>query len=73
MLSKLVPITAHSSPVPTDNDLNSFVVDLDPRPIPNINDILANLKAGLIESNLHLPSFDESHLDLPRQRSSLTH
>jgi hypothetical protein len=66
-------MTTHSSPVSTDNDLNSLVADLDPRPTPNINDILANLKAGLIESNLHLPLFDESHLDLPRQRSSLTH
>ncbi|CAF3064875.1 unnamed protein product [Rotaria sp. Silwood2] len=73
ILSKLLPMTTHSSPVSTDNDLNSFVADLDPHPTPNINDILANLKAGLIESNLHLPSFDESHLDLPRQRSSLTH
>ncbi|CAF3716662.1 unnamed protein product [Rotaria sp. Silwood1] len=73
ILSKLLPMTTHSSPVSTDNDLNSLVADLDPRPTPNINDILANLKAGLIESNLHLPSFDESHLDLPRQRSSLTH
>jgi hypothetical protein len=73
ILSKLLPITTHSSPVPTDNDLNSLVSDLDPHPTPNINDILANLKAGLIESNLHLPTFDESHLDLPRQRSSLTH
>lgn len=63
----------HSSPVPTDNELNSLVNDLDPRPTPNINDILANLKAGLIESNLQLPTFDESTLDLPRQRSSLTH
>ncbi|CAF0957287.1 unnamed protein product [Rotaria sordida] len=73
ILSKLLPMTTHSSPISTDNDLNSFVTDLDPRPTPNINDILANLKAGLIESNLHIPSFDESHLDLPRQRSSLTH
>ena len=73
ILSKLLPMASHSSPVPTDNDLNSLVSDLDPHPTPNINDILANLKAGLIESNLHLPAFDESHLDLPRQRSSLTH
>ncbi|CAF1378643.1 unnamed protein product [Adineta steineri] len=76
ILSKLLPMTTtttHSSPVSTDNDLNSLVADLDPHPTPNINDILANLKAGLIESNLHVPTFDESHLDLPRQRSSLTH
>ena len=73
LLSKLLPATSHSSPVSTDNDLNSLVADLDPHPTPNINDILANLKAGLIESNLHIPTFDESHLDLPRQRSSLTH
>ncbi|CAF0959580.1 unnamed protein product [Adineta ricciae] len=73
ILSKLLPMTTHSSPGSTDNDLNAFVADLDPRPTPNINDILANLKAGLIESNLNLTSFDESHLDLPRQRSSLTH
>jgi hypothetical protein len=66
-------MTTHSPPVSTDNDLNSLVSDLDPHPTPNINDILANLKAGLIESNLNLPTFDESHLDLPRQRSSLTH
>ena len=72
ILSKLLPMTTHSSPMSTDNDLNSFVSDLDPHPTQNINDILANLKAGLIESNLHLPAFDESHLDLPRQRSSLT-
>ena len=73
LLSKLLPATSHASPVSTDNDLNSLVADLDPHPTPNINDILANLKAGLIESNLHIPTFDESHLDLPRQRSSLTH
>ncbi|UJR29081.1 hypothetical protein I4U23_010295 [Adineta vaga] len=73
ILSKLLPMTTHSSPGSTDNDLNSLVADFDPRPTPNINDILANLKAGLIESNLNLPTFDESHLDLPRQRSSLTH
>lgn len=66
-------MNTHSSPGPTDSDLNSLVVDLDPHPTPNINDILANLKAGLIESNLNLSTFDESHLDLPRQRSSLTH
>jgi len=73
ILTKLLPMTTHSPPVSTDNDLNSLVSDLDPHPTPNINDILANLKAGLIESNLNLPTFDESHLDLPRQRSSLTH
>ena len=72
ILSRL-PMTIHSSPVPTDHDLNSLVNDLDPRPTLNINDILANLKAGLIESNLQSPAFDESSLDLPRQRSSLTH
>jgi len=73
ILSKLLPMNNHSSPVSTDHELPAFVNDLDPRPTPNINDILANLKAGLIESNLNLPAFDESHLDLPRQRSSLTH
>lgn len=73
ILTKLLPMASHASPVSNDNDLNSLVSDLDPHPTPNINDILANLKAGLIESNLQLPTFDESHLDLPRQRSSLTH
>ncbi len=65
ILSILLPMTTHSSPLSTDNNLDSLVADLDPHPTPNINDILANLKAGLIEFNLHLPSFDESHLDVP--------
>lgn len=76
ILSKLLPMSAaasQSSPGSTDPDLQAFVTDLDSRSTPNINDILANLKAGLIDSNLQLPTFDESHLDLPRQRSSLTH
>ena len=74
ILSKLLPMTTiNSSSISTDNEFSSLVADLEPHPTPNINDILANLKAGLIESNLHLPSSDESHYDLPRQRSSLTH
>jgi len=64
ILSILLPTTTHSSPVSTDNDLNSLVADLDPHPTPNINDILANLKAGLIQLNRHLPSFGESYLDV---------